>query len=1319
VARKKRKKKKGKTGVDPYEVIEGNTQVTALEIIRLIHKVNPTTKVIDVDKASEQYRLKARLQSLLIRRFKESLQVEIPDPENSQLVGLRLLHFKENACHTLIHELDDDAGSWVKKQIDEAIAATDGVSENFPKTRSVRAPLSEDPASPNADMDEPEDLPVEEWIKLGKMAMAAYDFEASERYYLNALKKSRGHIEPALCVLELFVEHLGAYEKALDVSKLFSSATGKDQRVKVLLGLSFAHCGQFDQALKSIDRISDPRTVDITLLSIEHFIKKGDENRAARGLSSLKSHERGYMERKSDIARLEHELRALRAGKLKHVEEEMSQAWKERRYEVALEGAEKIVALLPENKAARKVMHDFKKQQRQDAISRLILDADDARGKHAFAREVEILKNVIALGPNTVKLSPRLKYAQDMAEKQQEEMKMAAALRLWKEGRVSESLFQFLDFSKKQRGHILQSIPDPHFRWLEEALSSGTVKNPKKTVNAILALGRLTEWLEKGENIDQIIQELSFHGKTLHSISHARTVLKQAESMLEATESRKNRDLLSKAKRFLTEGNRDLEKAGHCLSNIRMNRLNNSDRSTLDGLKSKLQRLETIQILRHTYESSAAKKDHFSCMDIAGKLSKQEEEGQLGRWSEKIREHAERLKKEWALTSCNIREMSASYGYLGIRWMENHPSCWVLPDNRHLVLTTSHDRWVFIRTFCLEDRTFREGIILRTPEKLTFPNVIPAGNTLWIAGQDGHLLGLCLDPLEIRSWHDFATAVRKDEVIEETRFFPKSRTFWLEKRKQEGADNTIQVIHMDQERTIRKIKSFNYPVVIFSGNNFEIAVADRDDRAVRIYSEEGRFKRSVALERPCILSEAAVHQERDGYIFLTYDNTDPFDPISGMWDDDADMDDDLTLTLEETQDGNKPVHSIRVEDSNGIFHHGMAVSKDSGIIFVFFINDSETDQTCGLAAFKLSEKGFDLLYQTPVPKDLILVSNERSDRIIAISPGNEEMQAIALDDHPPQFEAGHARKKASFHFPEFNSIWVCDVQTGAFNARVLALMPMLKECSYEELSKRIRETKRRDDAEGAVILAHALQRTLLINQGEDFWIWVKKHYPNHCRVLFHRAVETAKKEKWQEVISYLEKVQPGELDDGAACHRCHLLGMAYFAEGDAEKALRLWKEGTDYPDGKCELDPYITYAEISLMKEKKREKFVMNEDMKNGLDLFEIIDRHMKKGDWQGVIATVESANALETRDMQLQARLTHAYLQQDVLLEEAAFICKVLVLANYCERHNEHHFHRNQILPHYMETWSEARLKETAKEASEWLDGLGGRQNLTGINIS
>ena len=82
MARKRKKKKKKRTQLDPYEVLEGKVPVTALELIRLIHRVNPTNTEVDVNKASERYRVKVRLQSLLIRKFKESLHVEIPDPQN-------------------------------------------------------------------------------------------------------------------------------------------------------------------------------------------------------------------------------------------------------------------------------------------------------------------------------------------------------------------------------------------------------------------------------------------------------------------------------------------------------------------------------------------------------------------------------------------------------------------------------------------------------------------------------------------------------------------------------------------------------------------------------------------------------------------------------------------------------------------------------------------------------------------------------------------------------------------------------------------------------------------------------------------------------------------------------------------------------------------------------------------------------------------------------------------------------------------------------------------------------------------------------------
>lgn len=130
MARKRNKKKKQQ--VDPYLVLEERVSVTAHELIRLIHAVNPTSEYISSMESAERYKLKARLQSLLVRRFNEKLLVEQPDPENPKLVGFRLRHFDEDACHSLINELDEDARSWTQRQIDEARTASAFDSTDLP-----------------------------------------------------------------------------------------------------------------------------------------------------------------------------------------------------------------------------------------------------------------------------------------------------------------------------------------------------------------------------------------------------------------------------------------------------------------------------------------------------------------------------------------------------------------------------------------------------------------------------------------------------------------------------------------------------------------------------------------------------------------------------------------------------------------------------------------------------------------------------------------------------------------------------------------------------------------------------------------------------------------------------------------------------------------------------------------------------------------------------------------------------------------------------------------------------------------------------------
>ncbi|MBW2111562.1 MAG: hypothetical protein JRH00_09020 [Deltaproteobacteria bacterium] len=1081
----------------------------------------------------------------------------------------------------------------------------------------------------------------------------------------------------------------------MDVSEAFSTAARKDNRVRILLGLASARCGHFEEALKYVDRLSDPRVAEIHLLAAEHFIREEDEIRAEQALSNLKPHENG--ERKPDIDKLKQELLDLKA--------KMASAWTEGRFDVALDLAKRILSTLPRNRAAQEIRRKFEKQQRQERIARLLAEADDARGLHVFAREVELLKKAIAAGADARELSERLEYARNMAEKQREEMEISQLLKLWEEGRIRESLLHFMGLTGKQRRRIAQIIHDPHFRWVEEAISSDRSISPKRVVDAALVLGRAKEGLEKTKNIHRVHKELSLHGRVLQSIPEARRILEQTESMLRALESAKNRDLLEKAQRFLTGDQRNLERAGHCLSSIKVKQLGESDKRRFSELRSRLKQMEKIQMLRQKYDFGASRGDHFICMDMAERLA--EEKGEDSRyWRRKAKEHSEIVKREWSLVSCRAGELPASYGRLGIKWLLEEPVCCLFPDGRRLITATCHDRWVFVRTFSLDDQNFHDPILFRAPGKLSHPNMVLVGDTFWMAGYGACVLGLRLDPVTIRFWHDFSSSLKGDELLENALIFPSKRMFWLYKRHRETGDEKMQVISLEQGRITRKIKVFYMPIVVNRGGYFEIIMPDRDERVARVYSEEGRAIEAFQFGRFRVVSRAAIHPNGVDYVFLTYENREEIDFFEEFTDENDGQDPDFIVALETRPDVSQGGEPVRIEGLHGELYSVMASSRDAGIIFVYFASGSRIDEGMNLAAYRASERGFDLLYQVSAPERLILFSDEGSRRV-GVFGGNKEMQAMVLDERPPVFDdLGNSREKG-YYFPMVESIWLCDVHTGVFHADVLATALMLRDCSYKRFHEYLTEIKRSNDPDRTATVLFALKRSLRVDEAEELKIWMEERYPDHCRVLFEKAKRAAKERNWPETISLLERITPHDLDDGSACHRCHILGMAYFAEGRVKSALSIWEEGTRYEEGQCDLDPCITCARLSLMSEEERKKTRIRDDMRRGLDLYEAVDQYMKINDWDRVIAVVESADALESSDIQLMARLARAYLSQEVLPGSVRFMCKVLVLANYCELHEDAYSRKDHIFPTCIEVWPDERLRETARQASEWLDAL------------
>lgn len=282
----------------------------------------------------------------------------------------------------------------------------------------------------------------------------------------------------------------------------------------------------------------------------------------------------------------------------------------------------------------------------------------------------------------------------------------------------------------------------------------------------------------------------------------------------------------------------------------------------------------------------------------------------------------------------------------------------------------------------------------------------------------------------------------------------------------------------------------------------------------------------------------------------------------------------------------------------------------------------------------------------------------------------------------------------------------CGAPTGIFYATALAFMTQMRDCSPEERLKTIHKMKQTHDNNPDDVAAYiyALERMLQLDEAKAMKMWMREHYPNHNRVLIDLAAEAADEQKWPEVISLLEGISRSVLDEGTACHICHLLGMGHFIQGDVKTAQIILEEGSTY-EGDCDLEPYITYAWLSLLSANKRKQYIRKNEIQKRLHFFETVDAHLANKKWHEAIEAIEKNDDVKSLDLQILARLTESYLHQNFIHGEMRWFYKVIVLANYCEKHQDASFRKNQVLPPYIEMWSDSRLADLATQAAQWLE--------------
>lgn len=420
--------------LDPEDILAGRARASASELFDLIHRVNPTGQGLGARDAEQRYRLKSRLQSLLVRRFPEHVEV-IAEPGNDGVVSLRRPGGGD-ACHAVVDALDDDARAWVTLQID------------LGPPSSVPAPAAPSPRE-RADSEAPDDL-----LALAREAEAAYDYERARELLEQALAESDGAPTPAAALLALLADTLGDDGSALAIQPRLSREALANPAVRAPLAAAAARAA----------------------------MARGDLDGAADELAALRRADPAH----PAIAELERTLGGARAAERAPLEAGLAALVEAGRDDEAAPLADEILGRWPESEAARRAQRTLDERRRQRDVQRLTAEGEEALAGGDVATACAHLGAALAAARGAER--PPIEQRLRDAEAQGRDLRAGAAAREVERrlagGPVRDALAAYLDLDDAARARI---DAGPHADLLRR-MDRITRGSPRARIDAALAL---------------------------------------------------------------------------------------------------------------------------------------------------------------------------------------------------------------------------------------------------------------------------------------------------------------------------------------------------------------------------------------------------------------------------------------------------------------------------------------------------------------------------------------------------------------------------------------------------------------------------------------------------------------------------------------------------------------------------------------------------------------------------------------------------------------------------------------------------------------
>ncbi|MDH3347922.1 MAG: hypothetical protein OEM02_07465, partial [Desulfobulbaceae bacterium] len=1171
MAKKKKKKAAKNKKLDPLEVLAGKVKPTSKELIRLIHQVNPSGERLGTKVEAERYRLKSELQSLLINRGESSLIIEQPDPEDPDLIGIKLKHFDEDACHALLSELEPEARSKAQFWIDSEISGQGGRHKNNINTQQFDSGLSSLDQSSDKD-----DYSSGELVAQGKRALEQYDYEECEKCFTSGFKKSLAGRVATLELFKFLIDNIAAYDKVISLSKSLPKATVEDQDVKILIATAEARKGNIDKALGIVARSNHLRASEIFLLAANHYLRQGNTHRASELHGALLS--RNPPELMAEIDLLGGEIKERIKASLLPYEEEMLGYREKGDLQRAVDVAHRILEEIPEHRSAGKIVGEFKRVEKDKKQNILLQRADKAKEEGQLEEEVKVVQKALELTPEDVTLIERLKSVKEALKDQLRQNEVQNTIAHYNNGERQTAYHCFIALDEEQRASLTKQVQQRDFLRLSRISQAHPNLKPDKMIEPLIALERAEQALAKNCDLDEIRDYLATHDQVLKCLDDACEIRHRVEESYRCRQLKVIEQYLLSAEKYID--NSDVSALSDCLKRIDEKLLTTDQIPRFRRLASELIRLERIVLTESTYTQGENHGDLFIQRDAAEQLAKLEIGKKAADWRQQQVSHVDMLRQQWSLRILDIDSLPTCYGNaISHRSTEEALATLVFKGREYIVRPYYFSKNLFLFMFCIDRQKFVKAVHLVTPDDyfVSEPDITFHQHKIYIFGNETRALAIGLDPLEIIMDYQFGGEKKEGVLVEQSLVCPEKGYYWIYMRNKDG-EELYDIYNLESRRLERSFKIDDFPKVIRKEGGNEIALVLREQGEIRIYSEQGKLLKTIGESIESIVSGVKVHPDQQRYIILVYNTELYADTQSEEYD-------DLVRLRLKVLDGKTIVSETPVVGSNGEMVNSFGVSSDNSMIYVVYANLAcLPGYPTGLTAFSIDGDAVALAYTVQLRGDHYAIYDDQSGgaAVLAFFCENDAF-AIKLGKSEPVISLNNYGINYYDHFirPISNSDY-CNFPTGKLFDSIQTHRENISEETPGQVFDRIEDIKQdpNQDPDDIYALIDALGTSPHVSFEGYFRQWFLEKYPQHFSHKMDQATEACKNRDWSRVISLLEPLTHLELDDGTACHVRHLLGIGYMGEGDTEHAISTLQEGLTLTGGSCPFEELLDYVKF-------------------------------------------------------------------------------------------------------------------------------------------